>query len=92
MAHPHETVAHHVAGRGRRQCSRGLRRGGYHADPDLPDLWAAHDFGAEPENGRDLHRRIDSAVLRPAAGVRGDPDAPEKLRELTKELTLRAVR
>jgi len=46
-----ETVACHVAGRVDRQRGRGLRRRGHHTDPDLPDLRAAHDADAEPEEG-----------------------------------------
>jgi len=69
----YETVAPHVAGRGRRQRCRRLRRRSHHADPDLSDLWAAYDIGAEPEDGRDFHRSEYCPILRPAAGVRGDP-------------------
>ena len=75
----HETVAPHVAGRVPRQCDRGLWRGGHHAAPDLPDLRAANDVGADPENGIDLHGGQHRAVHRLAANVRGDPALKESL-------------
>lgn len=65
----------HVAGRVRRQRDRRLRGRGRHADPDLPDLRAAHDAGAEPEDGRGVHGGEHHALLRPTAAVRDDPGA-----------------
>ena len=36
---------------------------------DLPGLRAAHDAGAEPEDGRGVHGGEHRAVLRPAAAI-----------------------
>lgn len=69
----HEADTFHVAGRGRRQRDRRLRSRGRHADPDLPDLRAAHDAGAEPEDGGGVHSGEPRTVLRSAATVRSDP-------------------